>query len=208
MFKYGMENKPLIIGLTGGIGAGKSTVRRYFERIHQIPSYDADTRAKWLINHLEPLKTQLIELFGQEAYTHGTWTPSVVSPKIMANPELTKQLNGLVHPCVKTDFAQWHAQQNAPYVIKEAALLIEAGTYQECDRLAVVTAMESTRIQRILNRDPQRSISEIKNILARQLPESEKLKLANDIIYNEEQQALIPQLEKLHRIWLSLSLPH
>ena len=196
------RSKPLQVGITGGIGSGKSLVCRLFSLL-QVPVYEADGRARWLMNHDPHLTASIRQAFGEAAYTpEGRLNRSWLSARVFSDPPQVEQLNALVHPRVADDYAAWVAQYaNAPYVLKEAALLYEAGSWQQLDRMVMVYADEARRIQRVQRRDPHRSEEEIQAIMARQLPEEEKLKRADHVIYNDERQLVIPQVLALHRKW-------
>lgn len=192
----------LKVGITGGIGSGKSTVCRIFSALG-IPVYDADSRAKWLQTNDLLLKNQIIQHFGNEAYlADGSLNRGYLASQIFNQPEKLQLLNRLVHPCVAKDSEEWLAQQQAagkPYSIKEAALMIEAGSYKQLDVLIVVTAPDQVRIARVLQRDPQRSAEEIAAIISKQMPESEKIKMADYVIVNDGNHMLIPQVIRLHQ---------
>jgi dephospho-CoA kinase len=192
----------LKVGITGGIGSGKSTVCRIFATLG-VPIYDADSRAKWLQTNDMQLKSQIVQHFGKAAYLpDGSLNRTYLAKQVFNQAEKLKLLNSLVHPCVAQDSAQWLAAQQAagkPYAIKEAALMIEAGSYKQLDCLIVVTAPEEVRILRVLQRDPQRSREEAAAIISKQMPESEKIKLADYIIVNDGEHMLIPQVMQLHK---------
>jgi dephospho-CoA kinase len=191
----------LKVGITGGIGSGKSTVCRIFA-VLGIPIYDADNRAKWLQTHDPLLKNQIIQHFGNNAYlADGSLNRSYLAGQVFNQPEKLTLLNSLVHPRVAEDSTHWLAQQQAagkPYAIKEAALMIETGSYKQLDILVVVTAPEEVRIARVLQRDRQRSPEEVAAIISKQMPESKKITLADYIIFNDGKQLLIPQVIQLH----------
>ncbi len=193
-------NKPLQIGITGGIGSGKSTIARIFQLLG-IPVYDADSHAKVVMVQNGNLKKAIIANFGENAYlADGSLNRRFLAEQVFSDSEKTKLINSLVHPAVAQDYEQWLAhQENVPYVIREAALMIEAGAYRSLDKLIVVTAPEELRLQRIRTRDPQRSKDEIKGIMARQMPQEEKLKFADFVIYNDEKHSLIEQVWNLHQ---------
>lgn len=195
--------KPLQIGITGGIGSGKSTVARIFQ-VLGIPVYDADSRAKAVMIQSDSLKKAIITNFGENAYlADGSLNRRFLAEQVFSDGEKTKLINSLVHPAVAQDYEQWLAhQQSTPYVIREAALMIESGAYRSLDKLIVVTAPEELRLQRIRTRDPQRSEAEIRGIIAKQMPEEEKLKFADFIIYNDEKHSLIEQVWALHKNFL------
>ncbi|WP_448528816.1 dephospho-CoA kinase [Raineya sp.] len=195
--------KPLQIGITGGIGSGKSTIARIFQ-VLGIPVYDADSRAKAVMVQNDKLKKAIIANFGENAYfADGSLNRRFLAEQVFSDSEKTKLINSLVHPAVAQDYEQWLAEQeNMPYIIREAALMIESGAYRSLDKLIVVTAPEELRLQRIRTRDPQRSKDEIRGIMAKQMPEEEKIKFADFVIYNDEKQSLIEQVWDLHQNFL------
>lgn len=193
-----MGSKPRLVGITGGIGTGKSLICRMFACLG-TPVYDADSRAKALVNESVKLQESITQLLGNEAYADGQYNRSFVAREVFSNPEKLSQLNALIHPAVAEDFARWvKAHQNAPYLLKEAALLIESGSYKGLDTVVLVEAPERVRIERVLMRDPQRSLQEVKDIISRQMPESEKKKWAQASIQNGANSLLIPQVLALH----------
>ncbi|MDP2189612.1 MAG: dephospho-CoA kinase [Sphingobacteriaceae bacterium] len=189
------------VGITGNMGSGKTTVCSIFATLG-IPIYDADSRAKALM--LEPrLKNQIIALFGTEAYDlQGQLNTTHISKQAFTNATLLTQLNEAVHPVVAEDALAWHAAQTAPYTLREAALLIESGSYKQLDQLILVTAPEYNRIQRVQMRN-QWSLAEIKARMAKQMPEEEKRAYAQHIISNDGQHSLIKQVLRIHANLLS-----
>jgi dephospho-CoA kinase len=187
----------LKVGLTGGIGSGKSTVAAVFSFLG-IPIYEADARAKWLMNNNEKLKSDIIQNFGQESYTKEGLNSPYLSKLVFNNTDNLKQLNKLVHPRVGEDFEAF-CKQNAlaPYVVKEAAILFESGSYKQLDKIITVFCPLEVRIERVMQRD-KISREEVLSRITRQMPEDEKLKLADYIIYNDGKQMLIPQVLALH----------
>lgn len=197
-----MSSKTPLIGLTGGIGAGKTTVARIFERLH-IPIYYADDRAKWLTANDPDIRTKVKTLFGAEAFDEaGQLNRSHLSKEIFGSPEKAKELESWVHPAVKEDFESWASAQvkqaAPPYLIKEAALLFEAKSYQDLDAIVVVTAPNELRIQRVLKRDPHRDQAQVEAILAKQLPQGIKQAHADFVIQNDGNQHLITQVLRIH----------
>ena len=185
-------NKPLAVGITGGIGAGKTLAATIFKLLG-IPVYNADNRAKQLMHTL--LKPKIIALFGAQSFTNGQLNRNYLAKKVFNHPNELARLNNLVHPAVANDYKQWHAQQTqAPYTLKEAALLVENSSYKQLDKLIVVTAPNTLRVKRIKERDPFRTTQEIEKIMANQMPEAEKKALADFTIKNNEQELLIPQV--------------
>ena len=190
--------RPLQVGITGSIGAGKSLVCRIFQCLGVLV-YDADSRAKDLMATDAILVDQIKKEFSQLAYRpDGTLDRVYLSKVTFGYQERLEKLNNLVHPRVAFDYQKWwRAHQNSKYLLKEAALLYEAGSYKTVDKIIVVTAPESIRISRIMARDPHRSQEDIKAIMKSQWPEAEKLKRADYVVYND-QRMLIPQVLHLH----------
>lgn len=191
----------LRVGITGGIGSGKTTVCRIFESLG-IPVYYADAWAKWLINHDAGVKKGILEIFGAEAYTpEGAYNRPYVARIVFEHKEKLTALNALVHPAVEHHSRQWHALQSrndVPYTLKEAALMIESGSYQLLDYMIVVTAPESLRIQRVIQRDHVTE-AQVRARMTHQISEMEKLKLADFVIVNDGIQLLIPQVWRIHQ---------
>ena len=196
------------IGITGGIGAGKSLVCSIF-KILGVHCYDADSRAKALMNSDKDLKEKIINLFGSKSYQENTLNTSYISNQVFFNPDLLKNLNSFVHPAVSQDFDQWEANQPKDmYVMKEAALLFETGSYRDLDKTILIVAPESLRIQRVKERDPARGVDQINAIIDKQLKDKEKLKLADYVIFNNESELLTPQVLVVHnKILLNKKTP-
>ncbi|OGX87893.1 dephospho-CoA kinase [Hymenobacter lapidarius] len=194
----------LRIGITGGIGSGKSIASRLFQALG-VPIYDADSRARWLMENDEALRQQLTAAFGPATYTTtGHLNRPLLAGTVFNNPPLLAQLNALVHPHVGTDFERWAGvQQQAghAYVLKEAALLFEAGSYKQLDQIITVFAPLSVRQDRVLRRDPHRSIAGIQAIMSKQLSEDEKMQRANHVLTNDDVQPLLPQVLALHALF-------
>lgn len=190
----------LKIGITGGIGSGKTTVCQIFE-VLGIPVYYSDIRAKYLINHDPILKQEIITLLGENAYTSdGSYNSTYVSSMIFNNPALLHQLNALIHPKVKNDSDIWFKHQmkaTHPYVLKEAAILFESGANVGLDYVIYVYAPIRLRQQRVMDRNSI-TLIEIKSRMKNQWPESRKKKLADFIISNNEQKSIIKQVLKIH----------
>ncbi len=185
-------------GLTGGIGSGKSTVASIFETL-RIPVYYADTEARRLMETLPPLKDQLIRAFGQEIYlANGQLDRTRLAGIVFGDDRALQELNQLVHPYVRDDFEQWASRQsNAPYVLEEAALLVESGAVHQLDKLIVVTAPEELRIQRVITRDLTTREAVLSRI-RKQLPEEKLLEYADYIIDNSGNAMLIEQIFTIH----------
>ncbi len=189
-------NRPFLVGITGGIGSGKSIITELFGLL-RVPVYDADSRAKLLMTEDEALATAVRETFGELAYSGGSLNRQYLAKKVFSSEQATVKLNSLVHPAVAHDFANWVSQQTAPYVMKEAALLFETGSYKELDKVILITAPEKLRITRVQKRDPQRSSEQIMNIISKQINEAKALPLADEVIVNDGRQLLIPQVLEL-----------
>lgn len=194
---------PLQVGITGGIGSGKSVVCKLFACLG-IPVYNADSRAKWLTNHNPQIIESVVSLLGRESYTsEGHYNTAYVSSLVFSNEDLLKKLNAIIHPVVMQDTADWvenHA--GSPYVVKEAAIMNKAGDRNALDYVVVVEAPLELRISRILQRD-NRSEDQIRAIVKRQVSDDERRMVGNFFVNNDERSALIPQILKLHEIFLS-----
>lgn len=194
-------SKCLRVGITGGIGSGKTTVCRIFEALG-IPVYDADYWAKWLIVNDPAVKQAIVDLFGPEAYLpDGQYNRSLVAGVVFQAPAKLAALNAAVHPAVERHARAWHdeqAQKGVPYTLKEAALMVESGSHQFLDSLIVVTAPEEVRIQRVMARD---NVTEqaVRARMANQMPESEKVRLADYVIVNDGEHSLLQQVWAVHR---------
>jgi len=189
-----------VVGITGGIGSGKTTVSKLFEALG-IPVYLADIEAKNLMLRDKKLKKEIKELLGNEAfYKNGRPNRGLIASKIFTNSILLSKLNNLVHPAVGRDFEIWKNQQSKklPYIIQEAALFVENGTYKKLDVLIVVTCPEKERIRRVMLRDKV-SEEQVNQRMANQLPEKDKISKAHFIITNDGNHHLIPQVWKIHQ---------
>ncbi|TGE20657.1 dephospho-CoA kinase [Hymenobacter aquaticus] len=190
----------LRIGITGGIGSGKSVVCRLFA-VLGVPIYDADSRAKWVMAHDPVLRQELQAAFGVDTFdAQGQLNRAYLAQVAFNNPEQLARLNGLVHPRVGHDFEQWaQAQQaaGAPYILKEAALLYESGSYKQLDKIITVFAPQAVRQARVLRRDPHRTPDDVLAIIGKQMSEEEKLSRANHVLRNDDEHLLIPQVLKL-----------
>lgn len=189
----------LKIGITGGIGSGKTIVCKMFE-ILGVPVYYADERAKWLTNNDVQLRKEIKELLGRQAYDEqGQYNRKWVAAQVFNNPELLKMLNSLIHPRVFADTDQWFLQhKESPYILREAALMNAAGDNNDFDAVILVNAPVDIRIARTKKRDPQRSEEEIKAIMTRQKTEEQFASIANYTIINDDKHLLIPQVLELH----------
>lgn len=193
----------LKIGVTGNMGSGKSTVCNLF-RILGIPVYDADSRAKWLMNNEAALIKAIKALLGEEAYTVDGLDTQYVSAKVFNNRPVLDALNQLVHPAVAEDARRWQSTQNAPYTVREAALLIEAGSYKSLDKLILVTAPQDIRALRVQARNPW-TMAQIQARMDNQMPEEKKVPYADYIIPNDGSVSVIHKVLALHQEFLALA---
>lgn len=189
------------IGITGGIGSGKTVVCRLFQ-VLGVPVYDSDFQAKWVMTHDAQLRDELRAAFGPETFdAAGQLNRTHLSRLAFTDAAQLARLNALVHPAVGRDFAQWSAARAAEghgYILKEAALLYESGAYRQLDEIITVFAPLEIRQARVLRRDPHRTPDDILAIIGKQLSEEEKLQRATHILRNDDQHLLIPQVLALH----------
>lgn len=188
----------LRLGITGGIGSGKTTVCRLFEHL-AVPVYYADDRAKFLVNHTDKLKSELINAFGPETFLDGSYNRPYIAGIVFSDPAKLNMLNGIIHPYVLEDWAAFcREHRTQPYVIKEAAIMLESEGRHSVDRIALVYAPFGLRMERLLKRDgadPEAISARMKA----QMPEEDKMKLADEIIYNDGRHSLILQVLDLHQ---------
>lgn len=187
----------LKVGITGGIGSGKTTACKIFEFLG-IPVYYADDRAKYIMNHDPEVRTKIIEGFGQEAYKDGFLDRGYIAGIVFQDAEKLALINSIVHPAVALDSQLWFELQSAPYALKEAALLVENGSYTSLDLLISVSAPEDIRADRVMKRDGT-SREQVLERMKNQLPQSEKDAVADYIIYNTGERSIIEQILKIHK---------
>jgi len=185
------------VGLTGGIGSGKTLICSIFEKLG-VPVYYADVEAKRLMNLDVELKQQIVELFGTEAYKGESVDRKFLADRVFGDFDLIAKLNQLVHPAVRMDYLKWvELQTESFYVMEEAAILFESGVHLLMDFTVLVSAPEDIRIRRVMQRD-QTSREQVISRMKHQMGEDEKMKYADYIIYNDEKQMLIPQVIAFH----------
>ena len=171
------------VGLTGGIGSGKSTVSKILIS-KGFSVYNSDNRAKWLMNNNDNLKSNIISIFGNKAYIKGSLNRKYLSAKVFNDSLKLKALNNLVHPLVAIDFKNWLLHQKSKdFVFKEAAILIESGAYKEMDKIMVVSCPENIRLERVLKRDGN-SPELVKKRMQNQISETEKINHADFVVKN------------------------
>jgi dephospho-CoA kinase len=194
----------LRIGITGGIGSGKSTVSKIFE-VLGIPVYYADDASKRLMNEDETLKEKIRSIFGNETYIDGQLNRAYLSTIVFNNPEKLSLLNSIVHPATIKDAADWMKRQTAPYAIKEAALIFESGSQEHLDKVIGVYAPAAIRIQRVMQRD-NATREAVLGRMNKQIDEEMKMRLCDYVITNDEQELVIPQVMKLHELFAPSAL--
>jgi dephospho-CoA kinase len=198
----------LKVGITGGIGSGKTTVCRIFE-ILGIPVFYADNAAKHLMHTDVLLRSDIISGFGEASYSDkGELNRKHISSIVFNDKEQLAKLNALVHPAVFRAFELWVKEQtDTPYVLKEAALLFESNSFKMCDKSILVKSPEAIKIKRLIARD-HTTPTEVRLRMNRQLPDEQKEKLADHILVNDEKSLIIPQVLRLHEKFLNLSHDH
>lgn len=187
----------IIVGLTGGIGSGKTTVAEAFMALN-IPVYIADEEAKKLMNKSKIIKRKLIQLFGNETYINDALNRPYIADKIFNNGNLLKKMNAIVHPRVARHFDKWVLKQNSPYVIKEVAILFETGGDRICDYVITVTAPKAKRINRLLERD-QTTKKKIEAIMKNQWSDEEKIKRSQYVVNNIDINEISDQVLQIHQ---------
>jgi len=196
----------LRIGLTGGIGSGKSTVAKIFEAIG-IPVYYADEAARRIMNEDEQVRQQITAYFGPSAYKNNQLDRQYIGSQVFNHKEKLEFMNSLVHPVTIRDAENWMARQTTPYAVKEAAIIFESGTQEQYDYIIGVSAPTPLRILRAMKRDGS-SRDQVLSRMNKQIQEVIKMRLCDFVIYNDEQQAVIPQVIRLHDQLLDLAVNH
>lgn len=193
--------KPKLIGITGGIGAGKSTVSTICKHLG-FKVYNSDQRAKEIVSEDSTVKKKLISFFGNNVYKNGVLDRKFLSDKIFNDKSSLQQINSIIHPAVKKDFNCWVTNNsNEKILFKESALLFESGAYKELDKIILIVSDKNLRVSRVLNRDQKRSKKEIESIIDKQINEAEAIKFADIVIDNNHKKMLLPsvirEIEKL-----------
>ena len=185
-----------IVGITGGIGSGKTTVAKMFASLG-VPIYNADIEAKILTNTSPIIRESLIKLLGNEVYKDGELNRKYMADKIFNDKVLLQKANAIIHPQVAKHFKNWVKNQDFPYVLKEAAILFESGSYKQCDQVILVTAPKETRILRVMERD-NATREEVEARMKNQWEDSEKIKLADFTLQNIQISETQKQVETIH----------
>lgn len=187
------------IGITGGIGSGKSTICRVFS-VLGVAVYDSDSRARKLMHSNTEVVAAIRELFGDNAYIHGSLNRPYIAELVFHQPDMREKLNHIVHPAVAMDFDTWAERQKGHYVIEEAAILFESGAYRNMDAVVTVSTPEEQRIRRTCLRDGTDEQS-VRQRIAAQLSEEERVARADYVIVSDDQTPVIAQILKLHEIF-------
>lgn len=190
----------LKIGITGGIGSGKTFICRLFQMLG-APVYNADEEAKKLMNTDSRIREKLVAQFGQAVYKDGQLDRAFLARVVFSDAQKLQILNSIVHPIVIQEAKDWAARQKTRYSLKEAALLFESGSYKELDYTILVTAPLDLRVQRVMHRDGMTE-QQVRERISKQLSDEEKLQLADFVIVNDGITPLLPQVWTLHQKFL------
>ena len=190
----------MVVGLTGGIGSGKSTVAKMFKKLG-VPVYNSDKKAKKLMKSSKKIRKSIKGLLGDEAYAGKKLNKAYIAGRIFQDKTLLDQMNAIVHPAVRRNFIAWANKQQAPYVIQEAAIIFENDLHQFYDKIILVTAPEKLRIKRVMDRDgiPK---SEILVRIANQWKDTRKIQLSDYVIHNLELDNTALRVNEVHRLLL------
>lgn len=194
-----------IIGLTGGIGSGKTTVAHIFHSMH-IPVYESDSRAKWLMETDPDVIHSIQTLLGKASYSpDGLLQRSWIAEKVFGNEALLDQLNAIVHPAVAKDVRSWIAQPDitgSPYALKESAILFEENLLSDLNAIILVVAPEKVRIRRVIERD-RITEEKVRSRMQHQWPDEQKIPLSDYVVYNDGERSLVDQVIDIHRTILA-----
>lgn len=185
-----------VVGLTGGIGSGKTTVAGFFRELG-VPVFIADHEAKKLMENDEEIRASIIDIFGKEAYNDSIPNRKYIASRVFGDKEKLEQLNAIIHPAVAKHFELWKQEQHAPYVIYEAAILFEKGGYKKCDHNLLITAPLERRIERLQKRDSS-TLEEIEARMNNQWSDDKKAELADFVIENKELSQTQRDVRQLH----------
>ena len=191
----------IVVGLTGGIGSGKTTVAELFSEL-EVPVYIADVEAKALMNRSKVIRRKLIALFGEDAYKNNMLNRPFLASKIFNDETLLQKMNAIVHPKVASHFKRWLKKQTAPYIIKEVAILFENNSHRSCDFVITVTAPEHIRVNRVIKRD-NTSKEKVRLIMNNQWKDDKKIELSDYVITNTDLENTKKQVVKIHKKILS-----
>ena len=190
----------MIIGLTGGIGSGKSTVAARFKELG-VPVFIADEHARTIMEEDQQVVMAVKDVLGEEVYKNGKPDRALIASRVFSDKDLLNKLNAIIHPAVARRFQQWYSRQNAPYVIYEAAILFEHGGHHKCDKVILVTAPQEVRVNRVVKRDGS-SREEVLRRMANQWPEEQKIPLADYVIENIDLAETLRIVKKIHGFYV------
>jgi dephospho-CoA kinase len=198
-------SKPLRVGLTGNMGAGKTLVAQVFETL-RVPVFYADEEANQLAENNHQVVSEIKKLFGRDAYVGNKYNRKYVANQIFTNPLLLERLNDIIHPATFKRFDEWlNENLTAPYILKEAAILFESGANNNVDKVIFVSAPEEVRIERVQKRNPAWSGTDIKRRMKAQEPEISKISKSDYIIKNDGTTFLLPQILDVHKSLLDIA---
>ena len=186
----------MVVGLTGGIGSGKSTIAKAFAALG-IAVFNSDEQAKALIATDAQVKERIIAAFGEEAYQNGEYNRAYIAQIVFNNSEKLAILNGIVHPALAEYFKRWAKEQTSPYVLKEAAILFESGSYKDCDYIITVTAPEEVRIARVMARD-HCTEAQVRARMAQQWSDAQRIALSNAVVENIDLESAKEQVKRIN----------
>ncbi|WKZ67030.1 MAG: dephospho-CoA kinase [Flavobacteriales bacterium] len=186
----------LRVGLTGGIGSGKSVVARLLQLL-RVPVYPADARAKELMESDSHVRQALVERFGADLFASGRLDRQRLAARIFTDADALRAVNGIVHPAVRADFERWASALDSPYVVMEAAVMAENEGWRRFDRVVAVACPEQERVRRVMARDGA-SEAQVRDRIASQATEEQRLAIAHHVLNNDGAVLLIPQVLALH----------
>ena len=196
----------LKLGITGGIGSGKSTVCKIFKSL-QVPVYHADDRAKELVYTDEVLRNDIISEFGEKAFTHSTYNREYIASVVFGDKDKLEILNQIIHPRVEKDFEDWYRKQKSNYVVHEAAILFESGVYKQMDYTLFIDAPVNYRIERVMKRD-EITEEQVRVRLNNQWPADKISELADWVIVNDGKTLILPQILEIHNYLTGIEKSH
>lgn len=186
----------LLVGLTGGIGSGKTTVARVF-RILGVPVFEADIEGRRLLREDQGVIHAVTDRFGPEVLRNGGVDRAVLAAKVFSDRSALADLNSIIHPVVRAGFRRWASAQNSAFVIMEAAVMAESGSYKIMDRVVLVSAPEDLRIRRVMARDGVEE-AHVRARMDNQADEAERMAIAQHVIHNDDKRLVIPQVLGVH----------
>ncbi|TAI49061.1 dephospho-CoA kinase [Flagellimonas allohymeniacidonis] len=192
-----------VVGLTGGIGSGKSTVAKMFKELG-VPVYDSDYEAKRLMVHSKKLKEQIKDLLGNESYLDGNLNRPYIARRVFTHPDLLQSLNAIVHPAVREDFESWSSKQDAPYVIQETALIFEKGIEDYYDSVILITAPKDFRLDRVAKRDGLTK-ADVLQRMKNQMEDEGKMEKAHFVIENIDLDTTLKKVKETHESLVKLA---